>query len=330
LKTDEAHSPASAPQSANDTPKKPREWATAFVGFLAGLVGLALSRLGLIWPDFDVFSHFTVQFMIWTICFAIVPWFFRRMASTAAMAGTVCILTLYGMLPYVNSAEPNLDSSLARPHLRVATFNIYKNNRNLPEIAESVRLLQADVVVLVEFLYEHRELLPLIQAEYPHQFVCYDVNFNCAIAVVSRYPISNSSAPEGQAESRIAYASIQSPIGEVGVAGFHSTRFPFSRKQLKQASELTKLVEKLPRPLILAGDFNATPHSRTVSMIAENAGLKSLNGLPTWPARGFFPQLAIDHIMISNDLEDLTSVATGEPSGSDHLPIVVTVARKEK
>jgi endonuclease/exonuclease/phosphatase (EEP) superfamily protein YafD len=327
LKTDEAHSPASAPQSANDTPKRPREWATAFVGFFAGLVGLALSRLGLIWPDFDVFSHFTVQFMVWTICFAIVPWFFRRMGSTAAMAAIVCALTLYGLLPTLREADTALDQSLDRSHLRVASYNVFKNNQNLPSLAESVRELQADVVVLVEMLQP--ELLTLLQTEYPHQYNCSDFISDCSISIVARYPLSGVSSLFGPAETRLAQVTIDSPIGEVSVVGFHSTRFPFSRAQRRQAIELTNLVEKLQRPLILAGDFNATPQSRSLNMIAENNQLTSLNDLPTWPA-GLLPQLAIDHIMISQDLVAVTSVSAGEGAGSDHLPIVVTVARKEK
>jgi endonuclease/exonuclease/phosphatase (EEP) superfamily protein YafD len=327
LKTDEAHSPASAPQSANDTPKRPREWATSFVGFLAGLVGLALSRLGLIWPDFDVFSHFTVQFLIWTICFAIVPWFFRRMGSTAAMAAIVCALTLYGLLPSIREADTALDQSLDRSNLRIATYNVAYRNKDLPRMAENIRKLQADVVVLVELF--RPDLLPLIEAEYPHQYNCLKFNSACSIAIVSRYPLTGESALIGASQTELAHVTVQSPIGQVDVAGFHSIRFPFSRLQLRQAAELSTLLEKVSRPLILAGDFNATPNSRTHNMIAENNQLTSLNDLPTWPA-GLLPQLSIDHIMVSHDLEAVTSVSAGDGAGSDHLPIVVTVARKKK
>jgi endonuclease/exonuclease/phosphatase (EEP) superfamily protein YafD len=327
LKTVEAHSPAN-PQSANDTPKRPREWATSFVGFLAGLLGLALSRLGLIWPDFDVFSHFTVQFLIWTICFAVVPWAFRRMGASAAMAAVVCILTLYGTWPSLRSADGDLDQSLDQPHLRIATHNVFAKNKNLAGVAENLRKLNADVVVLVEFFQP--ELLPLIKADYPHQFNCIEASFECSLAIVSRYPLSAASMLKGPTQTKIAKVTIASPLGDVSVAGFHSTRFPYSRDQLAQATELTKLLDNVARPLILAGDFNATPNSRTLNMIADNNQLSILNDLPTWPARWSLPQLAIDHIMISNDLRATSSVSAGEAAGSDHLPLVVTLMPAEK
>jgi endonuclease/exonuclease/phosphatase (EEP) superfamily protein YafD len=330
LKTDEAHSPASAPKSANDTPKRPREWATAFVGFLAGLVGLALSRVGLIWPDFDVFSHFTVQFLIWTLCFAIVPWFFRRMASTASLAAVVCALTFYGLLPYMRDASPALDQSLDRPHLRLAVHNIYKSNFDFPRIAENLRKLQADVVILVEILPEHKDLFPLLLEEYPHQLSCHSSRRSCDIAIVSRYPIANPTWPISEIVEHIAHAVVSSPIGDIQLVGYHSSRFPLSRDQLENAKVLTTILGGLPRPMILAGDFNATPQSRTVNMIAANNQLTRLSSLPTWPARRFLPQLAIDHIMISDELEAVTSVDSGDPVGSDHMPLVVTIARKEK
>jgi endonuclease/exonuclease/phosphatase (EEP) superfamily protein YafD len=327
LKTDEAHSPASAPQSANDTPKRPREWATAFVGFLAGLVGLALSRLGLIWPDFDVFSHFTVQFMIWTICFAVVPWFFRRMGSTAAMATCVSLLVLYGVWPTLREADAALDQSLDKPHVRIATHNVYRQNSDAPRVAENLRRLQADVVVLIENYQD--DLFNLLQAEYPHQYKCENLATQCSIAIISRYPLSNAMVQTAPSQTVVVSATVQAPIGDVEVVGYHSIRFPYSRLQLAQAKELTTLLEKFPRPLILAGDFNATPSSRTVNMIADNNQLTSLNDLPTWPA-GLLPQLAIDHIMISQDLVAINSVGSGDAAGSDHLPLVVTLTRKEK
>jgi endonuclease/exonuclease/phosphatase (EEP) superfamily protein YafD len=327
LKTNDANSPADATQSANQPPRKRREWATSFIGFLAGLVGLALSRLGLIWPDFDVFSHFTVQFLVWTICFAIVPWFFRRMGSTAAMAAVVCVLTLYGLLPAIREVDTALDQSLDKPHLRIASYNVYKNNKDMPRVAENLRRLQADVVVLIEL--HQPELLGRLQAEYPHQFNCQDLTTECSMAIVSRYPLSNTTIHTAPSETLISHAKVQSPIGEIDVVGYHSSRFPFSRMQLGQAKAITTLLEKFSRPLILAGDFNATPNSRTVNMIADNNQLTILNDLPTWPAN-FLPQLAIDHIMISQDLSAVSSVSAGDAAGSDHLPIVVTVTRKEK
>jgi endonuclease/exonuclease/phosphatase (EEP) superfamily protein YafD len=299
------------------------------VGFFAGVVGLVLSRLGLIWPDFDVFSHFTIHFLLWTLSFAIVPWFFRRLASTAAIATTVCLCALLGLWPSLREAQPLLDQSIDQPHLRVATYNIYKGSLDLQQVATTSRGFQADVLVLVEVTYAQRDVMKLLKEDFPHQLYCYDIGVNCDVAILSRYPMIGQTIPPTENEAKALGARIQSPIGDIEVFGFHSTRFPFSKQQFQQASDVVGMIETRRRPLVLMGDFNATPNSRTVNMIAENADLTSLNSLPTWPAN-LLPQLAIDHILISKDLEVFSSVGTGNPGSSDHLPLIVTLVRAQE
>jgi endonuclease/exonuclease/phosphatase (EEP) superfamily protein YafD len=314
---------------ANDKPRKQREWGTAFVGFLFGMLGLCLSRLGLIWPDFDVFSQFTIQFVFWTISFAIVPVFFRRLPSTAALAATVCLCVIYGLWPSLREHNPILNESVSRPHLVFATYNIYKNNRDLRQLADNVRTFQADVVVLVEVTFAQQDVLKLLATEYPHQVICHELDYNCDVAILSRYPIVDQSPPI-HTGANYQWAQVETPLGKIDFVGYHSSRFPHSRVQFRQTGEIVKQLEKRPRPLVVAGDFNATPTSRTINMIADNSGLTVLNSLPTWPASHFLPQLAIDQIMISKELTALTSVNAGLAGGSDHLPLIVTLGKTEK
>ncbi len=308
-------------------PRRPREWATAFVGFLAGIVGLGLSRLGLIWPDFDVFSQFTVQFLMWTLSFAIVSLFIRRLKSTAAIATTIIMMVLYGAWPTSREAQPALDQSLDMPHLRVAFHNIYKHNQDYVRISENLRAMQADAIVLAEVLPHHRPVLEALQSEFPHQISCQTFAMNCDVAILSRYPFAEQSQRLDGRLARVLSIAVRTPIGEVRLAAYHSSRFPQSRFQLKQANDVVQATERLTRPLVLAGDFNATPHSRSVNIIAENADLSLLNNLPTWPATYHLPQLAIDHIMISKELVAVTSIGVSDSGGSDHLPLIVTLTR---
>jgi endonuclease/exonuclease/phosphatase family metal-dependent hydrolase len=82
-------------------------------------------------------------------------------------------------------------------------------------------------------------------------------------------------------------------------------------------------------PLILLGDFNATPYASTYRTLART--LKDARHLcpaarasPTFPSR--FPMLAIDHVFVSGGIGVTHVEAFAAPlarAASDHLPLVV-------
>jgi endonuclease/exonuclease/phosphatase (EEP) superfamily protein YafD len=74
------------------------------------------------------------------------------------------------------------------------------------------------------------------------------------------------------------------------------------------------------------GDFNATPFSRMLTSLQEATGMSRLTELPTWPAWFGLPQVAIDHIFVSEGIRPVTGEEIGNPSGSDHFPIAMTLA----
>jgi endonuclease/exonuclease/phosphatase family metal-dependent hydrolase len=80
-------------------------------------------------------------------------------------------------------------------------------------------------------------------------------------------------------------------------------------------------------PLILLGDFNATPYAATYRTLAQ--GLKDARACagrptPTFPSR--FPMLAIDHVFLDGDIEPQRVEVMTAPLAriaSDHLPLIV-------
>jgi len=88
------------------------------------------------------------------------------------------------------------------------------------------------------------------------------------------------------------------------------------------------------RPFILAGDFNATPDSYFVArmrVLADDVWELAGHGFgATWP-NGIFPvpPIRLDHVFLSRDLT-ATSVTVGTGSGSDHRPLIATIARRAR
>ncbi|MCP4501446.1 MAG: hypothetical protein GY822_15915 [Deltaproteobacteria bacterium] len=77
-------------------------------------------------------------------------------------------------------------------------------------------------------------------------------------------------------------------------------------------------------PVVLAGDFNATPWSIVFQNFLDETGLHNAayarGGGTTWPT--FLPlmfRIPIDHILLSKQLVS-TSFLVGPEMGSDHLP----------
>ena len=95
---------------------------------------------------------------------------------------------------------------------------------------------------------------------------------------------------------------------------------------------MARLYER--KRLIIAGDFNSTPWSFTLRRQDEALGLVRRNqAMLSWPAMAFsrwnihmpLPFLAIDHVYAGSDWVTL-GAERGPALGSDHFPVVVTLA----
>lgn len=114
---------------------------------------------------------------------------------------------------------------------------------------------------------------------------------------------------------------------ELTLAMVHFTRpYPLSGygRQVAQAERLAGQLLEIPRPIILAGDFNALPWSKILDILSRAMGADNAQWIGTFPA-GSPLKLAIDQVRVSGGLK-LVSLTTGPYVGSIHLPLVATIA----
>jgi endonuclease/exonuclease/phosphatase (EEP) superfamily protein YafD len=88
-----------------------------------------------------------------------------------------------------------------------------------------------------------------------------------------------------------------------------------------QIEALTALVNEESGPTVVLGDFNATPFSLILKRFERGTGLRRLTALASWPSHVQLPQVAIDHIFVSPDIE-ASAVRLGAAGGSDHYPVI--------
>ena len=83
--------------------------------------------------------------------------------------------------------------------------------------------------------------------------------------------------------------------------------------------------DKLKKPFIVGGDFNALPASAELEVLMSGFSLLSDGKTFTFPAN--FPDRCIDYIFISKRFAEkfkvINSTVTPEALASDHRPVVV-------
>lgn len=263
----------------------------------------------------------------------------RRQPALAAAASVLIALELWWLAPELVPRRPRPVEADGAPRLRVFTANIYSLNRDMSGLAAELRAADADVVVLQELSY--RNLAALRRRgtldAYPHQSLS-PRSDTFGTAILSQLPLVDHGVCD-IAGSPMARGTVLVGDRMVRVYCVH-TKAPFGADGLRQwRVQLEVLADALrgePRPLIVAGDFNATGRQRRFrSLLAEGLRDVHVEGgrgwARTWPNHYLpLPALArIDHVLVSPDLAVL-AVAEGEGRGSDHRPVMVDLALMER
>lgn len=321
-----ADTTAPQPENGNRRKRKPSGRFECKLGLLLGLGGLIGSRLGQLWIAFDVFSQFTLQFAVITLAF-VIGLLMPRAKLLAAFIVIVLGVLGIGAWPHLASQKVMSFASAAEGEreLKVASFNTLYVSEQADAVQAEILRLDADIITLLEMGNNKRRILAAVKDRYPYQADCYGIDY-CNLVVLSKFPIVESDAKALWAGPPYIRAKLGPEAGNITVLGVHTIRFPHSRAQFRQVVELSKLIEKLPGRKLVMGDFNATPFSRIIETVEQRSNLSRLTYLPTWPSHANLPQIAIDHIFVSPGIKVTQSQQIGNPSGSDHFPVMLRIA----
>lgn len=93
----------------------------------------------------------------------------------------------------------------------------------------------------------------------------------------------------------------------------------------EQLEEIAEFVRDKPGHVVVLGDLNVTPWSKSFQKFTESANLRdSRRGFgvnATWPAWLGGLGIPIDHCLVSEGIV-VRNVETGESVGSDHRPLI--------
>jgi len=236
-------------------------------------------------------------------------------------------LVAIGSWPHLASRQPRVlgEVQAGERALKVASFNTLWVNQDAEAVRTEIERIDADVITLIEMGPNKRRILDELKQRYPYQFHCYDVDY-CNSVMLSKLPFADTESRGKWAGPAYIRIKLGPEAGGLTIFGIHTIRFPHSQAQFREVSEISDVIEHTAGPRLVMGDFNATPFSRILEVLQDNANLTRLTNLPTWPSQLGLPQIAIDHIFVSPGIRQLEAEQIGEPAGSDHYPVALRIA----
>ena len=300
----------------------------ATISIAAVLTGLTVlfSFLASWYPVADSVAHFRFHLTAIMLLIAVLLAVLRNWRS-AGLSLAVSVAGIAGMAPAFPAWDDAIADSEART-IKVVQLNLSYRNTTPDAVADFIRGEQADIVTLQEVTGKTARVIELLAEDYPYRVSCAAKPVG-GQAVLSRLPMAPGQS-EGCVGGRgIVWMRVMAGGKPVTVASLH-LHWPYPYGQGPQIDRLEDTLKDLPRPVLVAGDFNAAPWSNAVDRVAQATDTTVVGGLRlsfdiklNWWA----PPIAmpIDHILLPESLTPL-EVRMGPGPGSDHRSVVARLA----
>ena len=252
------------------------------------------------------------------------------------------VMAAAGLVPNVVALAPFVIPWSDRPDGRtpgrvwtVLTFNVRLDHEDPARVTEYLRSSKADIIVVHEISERWKGALEPLREVYPHG-VTQTREDGFGMALFSREkPVTMGVLGEGGSAADLSgYAEWESEGRRFCLIGVHSKRPNSEWKARNQMWYLTnvegrcRLKARAGVPVIVVGDFNATPWSTALRSFSRDSQLRNTNQGSVFGAtwRKWEPwQLLIDHVFLSPDWK-LLDYQVGPSVGSDHRPVIVRAA----
>ncbi len=299
--------------------------------WFCGLIVLALF-LGWFLPDFiavfDTISNFHWQLICLMAMIAIFQIYRGRWLAFVLI--TLMLVWPVYRLSMLYQPPPKVEA--VTPTIRMLTLNVFQGNLKYQQTFDLIEKTQPDIVGLVEFGWNWETgFLPLMK-DYPYRVGPYHGN-----VIFSKFPIREDFNRKHAFDPWFSPGLGSSFWIEDQLVYFllvHTTSPTSPERLMERDREIGGIRDaayyrQRNMHVIVAGDFNATTHSRSLSTFLDNAELKDSrqgfglqNSWPTW----FWPaSICIDHVVVSKKVK-VVNRTTGSHVGSDHLPVITDIA----
>lgn len=277
----------------------------------------------------ELFSHFRLQYLCASLLLVALLAGFRRWRLSALMVAVTAANSAMVIPWYLGGPE-----AAGRETLTLLLANVHLDNGDATPLIDIVERENPDLVLVLELTPDYRDQLGALDANYPHSVT--DVRHDpYGIGIWSRRPL-NSSAVLSTPPRDLPSLSVEVDFDgtPLTVVGTHPSQplgsANYAARNLQLAA-IGDLVAATPGSVVLAGDLNVSVWAANYEALESRSRLvnarQGFGVLPTWPTHLPFAMIPIDHVLLSRDL---AAVDTRIPDaiGSDHLPLVVDIARR--
>ncbi|MDP5170833.1 MAG: endonuclease/exonuclease/phosphatase family protein [Bacteroidia bacterium] len=331
---------------------------------------MAITVGGLVAPWIPVGYLPELQLLSTALPFWVPVWAFWTWRSIRLRSWKLIVASLFGLvacgwialgdISFSGQTEPD-HTSIKIVSFNVGTFDFKENN--IKEVGELIQQYHPDLVAMQEFrnqdVEEGEKALTYLANMWglPNKDFLHLPFHVHGAAFFSRYPILKIDTlflPRDEINSGILI-TVDTDLGPIGIANVHFSSFHIkaiydkepdlqgkvggiqsrARKALSLQQEKVEIVlEKLknyPYPVIIAGDLNATPHSRIVRQLADQyqdsfqeAGYGRGWSFPVFGPFG----IRIDYQFASHNLQPISHQVIRNKV-SDHFPLLGTYQLKQ-
>ena len=273
----------------------------------------------------DILSHFPLQYALLAFVIVLAGLWMRAVPITV-LAG---LLLVFNLSIFVGPGKAVHASVPADKTFEVYSANLHVSNNDLSGLKKELRELDPEMVLLLEVTPRHLDQIRSIIQEYPYHleksFIGKQV---IGFVFLSKFPILSSKVTRlSDICNFLLEAKVEIDHKPVKFYGLHARR-PDLRGFAERKDQFLRLAADLKEqrlPVIVAGDFNATPFSPIFRQLIGISGMKNSSAnfgwQPSWPTYLPFLWIPIDQILLSPGIQ-VHNRATGSYIGSDHYPVI--------
>jgi len=306
----------------------------AVLALAAASLAVTVLALGArLWWGFELLTHFRPQYAAGQLLLLAALALARRPRWCVAVLAGLAVNAV-PLAPYLPRLGVAAAAASGNASVTVLAVNVEWRNPRADALLDIVRRESPDLLLVVELTEDWRQRLAELELAYPHRVVAPRADA-FGLALYSRLPLERAETFDLETTAAID-AEVATPAGPFRFLGVH-LRPPTTARWLaernRQLELLGELASEAALPLVVAGDFNATPYSPYFGDFLDAGGLRTTlagraPGL-TWPT--FLPVLGIpiDHCAVSEEfivIEHRRLPAVG----SDHYPILARLALERR
>ncbi len=277
----------------------------------------------------ELFSHFRPQYLLSALLLALIFLALRKRTYGGLMLA-VTLLNASFVTPWY--LGPKQDVAAEAPRIKLLHANVLTDNESHTELIDLVASENPDLVFVQELTPEWSQALTALHADYPYRHSePRDDPFG--IAVYSRIRLDSvqliRSPPLDLPTLRVQASIDGTALTVISTHPIHPLGRSLYAARNEQLVSIADIVMAGDGPTVLVGDLNISMWSHRYRELERVTGLRNARYgfgiLPTWPTFLPIALIPIDHCLVSPGVSVL-DMKTGPSIGSDHLPLIVTLA----